>query len=304
MKNLLRLLLFSATALLVISLIVWISKPTIDTAIPEHIPAAGRTAKLTVGTTYYETAGPDYGEIVLMIHGSFVPNIVYDNTFAALADSGLRTIRYDLYGRGFSSRPRVDYTPELYIEQIGELLDHLRVTEPVHLMGLSMGGALAMLFNHQHPKRVRSLILIDPVTPTFFSDNQQQRINRLKERLGRLLSSDTEQASHIERVRPLMQKAREQLRYKGVPPAVFSAARHFQSMDLESAYWTAGNSALPVLLIWGQEDEVIPISESATVLELIPQTQFHAIEGAGHMPHYEEADIVNGIFYGFLRSQR
>jgi len=55
-----------------------------------------------------------------------------------------------------------------------------------------------------------------------------------------------------------------------------------------------------VLLIWGQEDRMVPFETSEQVLAAMPQAEFHPIDDAGHIPHYEKPDVVNPLLIEFL----
>src|SRR5205085_9661224 len=102
-----------------------------------------------------------------------VPLYIWDSAAAALAGAGYRVLRYDEFGRGWSDRPRVEYTAELYDRQLNELLDSLGIRDRVDLGGVSMGGWVAATFAGRHANRVRSLMLVDPVaghsSPSFSS---------------------------------------------------------------------------------------------------------------------------------------
>src|SRR5205823_2647140 len=87
---------------------------------------------------------------------------IWDPTFAALVQAGFRVLRYDYYGRGYSDRPDVPYTQDLYVRQLRELLDGVGITQPIDLAGLSFGGSVVTTFADRYPDRVRSLVYIDP----------------------------------------------------------------------------------------------------------------------------------------------
>src|SRR5678816_3180626 len=63
--------------------------------------AGGHTVRLSDGLTYYDIAGPDSGQRVLLAHGFSVPSYIWDSTSKALTEAGFRVARYDYYGRGF-----------------------------------------------------------------------------------------------------------------------------------------------------------------------------------------------------------
>ena len=115
-----------------------------------------------MAVTHYELANPNKENTVVFIHGFSVPYFIFDPTFEFLSRSGFRVLRYDLFGRGFSDRPDTRYNIDLFDKQLTDLLDALRLTRPVNLVGLSMGGVIASTFTARHPERVQSLTLIDP----------------------------------------------------------------------------------------------------------------------------------------------
>ena len=55
-----------------------------------------------------------------------------------------------------------------------------------------------------------------------------------------------------------------------------------------------------MLVIWGKEDHTVPISLSDTIRAVFPRAEFHAIDGAGHLPHIEQAAVVDSILLDFL----
>jgi pimeloyl-ACP methyl ester carboxylesterase len=57
-----------------------------------------------------------------------------------------------------------------------------------------------------------------------------------------------------------------------------------------------------VLLVWGREDRVVPFAKSDDVRRDVPQAEFHPIDLAAHIPHYERPEIVSPIFVEFLRA--
>jgi pimeloyl-ACP methyl ester carboxylesterase len=118
--------------------------------------------KLPDGFTYYETAGPLSGPPVVFINGFSIPVYLWEHTFLPLAEAGMRVMRFDLFGRGFSDRPNINYGPDLYDRQLLNLLQILNFKTPINLIGSSMGGIVSSIFTDRHPELVDKLILIDP----------------------------------------------------------------------------------------------------------------------------------------------
>lgn len=78
------------------------------------------------------------------------------------------------------------------------------------------------------------------------------------------------------------------------------SARRNSPMQLLDIYKHVGRSELPVLLFWGREDEVLPFEQHEQVMEAIPQVEFVAVEGAGHIAHADRPDVVNPAIIEFL----
>lgn len=123
----------------------------------------GMFIHLSQGYTHYDIAGSKNGPAVLFIHGFSVPYYMWDHNFNVLAQAGFQTIRYDLYGRGLSDRPKTIYDQELFTTQLRELLDVLSVKEPIHIIATSMGGVIAAAFTAIYPDQVHKIALIDPL---------------------------------------------------------------------------------------------------------------------------------------------
>src|SRR5690349_4817006 len=92
----------------------------LDSATRASMP--GQFAKLTDGYTHYQLSGPQDGRVVVLAAGFSVPYYIWDPTFNALTSAGFRVLRYDYYGRGYSDRPGIAFTDEMYVRQLEELL--------------------------------------------------------------------------------------------------------------------------------------------------------------------------------------
>jgi pimeloyl-ACP methyl ester carboxylesterase len=255
---------------------------------------------------------------IVLIHGFSVPYFIWEPTFDFLTnpepqflpETGvLRVLRYDLFGRGDSDRPRVRYGIDLYVRQLRDLLDALEIREPVCLAGLSMGGPVAATFTAQFPGRVEKLILIDPAGAKpvqFVAAVQLVKIPLLPELffgfasdefLLRSIAADFFDPALIE---AFIERYRPQMKFKGFKRALLSTVRNGMLGDFSETYRRVGALKKPTLLFWGREDSTVPFAHSDNVRAAIPQAEFHVIEGAGHIPHYEKPGEVNPILLQFL----
>jgi len=270
--------------------------------------APGRFVELPDGSTHYEMGGPPEGQLVVLVHGFSVPYYIWDPTFAALVQAGCRVLRYDLYGRGYSDRPDAVYNQDLFVRQLRHLLAALRVDRPVDLVGLSMGGAIAVAFTARHPDMVDKLCLISPAglpmkRPALAGLVEAPLLGEwLMSLFGDKLLVDWLRGDfrQPEKFPQYQEKYRVQMKYVGFKRAILSTIRSGFLNDMTEAYRRVGQQKRPVLLIWGREDNSISFSTSEQVRAAIPQVEFHAIDDAGHVSHYERPEIVNRILLEFL----
>jgi pimeloyl-ACP methyl ester carboxylesterase len=279
--------------------------------------ATGQFVQLTNGVTHYELAGPPDQTIVVLIHGFSVPYFIWDPTFAGLVNAGFRVLRYDLFGRGYSDRPDTTYNQALYDRQLRELLDALGFTIPINLVGLSMGGAIAVGFTAQHPERVRALALLAPagfpvpasrafvlLRPPLVGE---WLFDRFDEKL--IVGGLAKDFYTREKVSEFTARYRVQMHYQGFRRALLSTLRHGPISTMADAYQMVGqqptrlssSQACPVLLVWGRDDKTVPFALNEKVRAAIPRAEFHPIDNAGHIVHYEKPDVVNGLLATFFR---
>ena len=265
--------------------------------------AAGRFVRLSCGYTHYECGGPENGPVVVLIHGFSVPYHMWDPTFVALVRAGFRVIRYDLYGRGLSDRPRLVYNRRLFVAQLSELLEALAIKEPVYLAGNSMGGAVAAAFAASYPERVGKVVLIAPFSEKFKIGWMGLPV------IGELITAvffvpaapqaQLQDFYRPERFPEWPERFREQMGYQGFGYALLSTLRNFLNQDPTPDYVELSQAEKPVLLIWGAEDRTLGTG-GADKLRRILAPDFLWLEQVGHIPQYECPEIVNPRIIAFL----
>jgi pimeloyl-ACP methyl ester carboxylesterase len=268
----------------------------------------GMFVELPDGWTHYELRGPQDGPPVVLVHGFSVPYYVWDPTATTLADAGYRVLRYDLYGRGFSDRPDKTYDLDFFVKQLDDLTTALLPWQPLHVIGLSMGGPVTAAFANRYPDRVRSLTLIAPETlPVTAMDIFPMNVPLLGEFVMKvymvpvyLPQSQIEDAFNPAVLPDWEQKYRVQMQYKGFRDALLSTIRHLPEMDALHEYDLVGKTDLPVQIIWGVQDQTISYDALQMALQRIPQAGFTQVDQAGHLPHYEQPSVVNPVLIGFL----
>ena len=268
--------------------------------------APGKFVRLTDGVTHYELLGPDSGATVVLVHGFSVPYYIWDSTAAALAGAGHRVVRYDEYGRGWSDRPRVAYTADLYDRQIAELLDSLGVHGSIDIAGVSAGGAVSATFASRHPTRVRSLVLVDPVAGVRGGVPFQFTLPGVGPLLWQTLvvpTMDEGQLTdflHPERFPDWVDRYRQQMSFRGFGRAMLASRRGSAGVRMDSVYHAVSAAGVPVLLLWGTHDQTVPFASNASVRAAIPGAEFHPIDDAAHLPILERAALADSLILEFL----
>jgi pimeloyl-ACP methyl ester carboxylesterase len=263
--------------------------------------------RLSDGYTHYELGGPADGRVVVLAAGATVPYYIWDPTFKGLVDAGFRVLRYDYYGRGFSDRPNVPFTQELYVRQLRELLDAVHITGPFDLGGLSFGGAVITSVAARYPDRVRSLVYVDPAfrTPQSLTalESTAWAWNVMTAILDERGWADGQLADflHPERFPDWPDRYRVQLQYRGFRRARLADLRSNVDADQRDELQLVGRSERPVLVIWGKQDPNVPFELSASLMAVMPYARLLAIDQAGHLPQWEQPDVVQPAIVSFLR---
>ncbi len=271
--------------------------------------APGQFAELSQGVTHYHLSGPVDGPLVVCVHGLTTPSFVWGPFAKGLAALGFRVLVYDLYGRGFSDRPEELQDKVFFNRQLEGLLIHLGVEEPFHLIGYSMGGAVAAGFAATHPSRVRRLVLLasagmaraDAPLIRFIRDRglagKWLMLAAYPRKLRRGIKTECEQHD----VPAQISEGQEaQLMFQGFVPAVLSSLRGILRRPLEGEHMALRHSGLPVLALWGAEDDLIPASAMGQLAAWNRDVTHEMIEDAGHGLPYTHSKAVLAHIAAFL----
>jgi pimeloyl-ACP methyl ester carboxylesterase len=273
----------------------------------------GKRIKLEDGHVYYELDGPEDGEVVVLVHGFSVPQYCWDPNFKVLVQAGFRVLRYDLYGRGYSDRPEIKYSPDLFDRQLLELLSKLDLLETkINVVGLSMGGLITINFADKHPRLVKKIALFDPAG---FPLDKPPFPGILKVPvLGKFIFKKIGNKTLIERSptnlykgvdNPLYpdykEKFIEQMKYRGFLQAILSTMLNTSLSESLPVYKRLGGSDLPIQLFWGEFDEVLAQPSEDVIKEVLPKVEFHLITDSGHTSNFEQPQQVNPLLITFLK---
>lgn len=272
--------------------------------------ATGQFIQLNDGLVHYELGGDLSDPLVVLVHGFSAPAYTWDPNFQPLIDAGFSVLRFDIYGRGYSDRPDTNYTLDLFVNQLEDLLQKLEIDQPIHLLGLSMGGPITAEYANRHPDSIRSLTLVDPLVVNMFqTDTFPLTLPGIGEYLMAVVmepfylpKSQSGDMVHPENFPDWEAKYKVQTQYEGFGRAILSTMRELAKIETLTIYEALAEKDLPTLVIRGKEDQTISAEHINLLLDMLPNEQFNEIEDAGHVPHYEQPQVVNAILINFFES--
>lgn len=258
--------------------------------------------------------GPRNRQVALLIHGwsssSYALSPLQD-----LVAKRFCAVAVDLPGYGESEPLPDPVTIPAYAETIAGLVEQL-TDRAVVLIGHSMGGMASITTALRHPGIVERMVLIGPT----ISGNLSSYINRrvlpitLMERFGlgslivstaeKLLVGVTDQlmrpASFAERTGITEQEYLRLISDVRRPDQGRVRAECFFAMRKNDLQGKLGRIQIPTLILWGAEDNTVPLRDAGIVADEWPGADLRIIPKAGHWPHFESPDFVRRQVAAFL----
>jgi pyruvate dehydrogenase E2 component (dihydrolipoamide acetyltransferase) len=259
---------------------------------PETVEVGGRKIQ-------YLKLGEGEGTPLLLLHGFGGDiNVWVFNQEALAAERTVYAI--DLPGHGGSTKDVGDGDLASFVLVAADFMDEMRI-EKAHVFGHSMGGAIAGSLAITHPEKVESLALIASAglgeeingdyIEGFIAANRRKEMKNV---LG-LLFADPDLVN-----RQLVNDVIRFKRLDGVDEALRKTADKLFPGGRQADVPDVSGVGVPMLVVWGREDEVIPVSHSENAPE---NARVEVLEETGHMPQMEAAGRVNRLIGEFLDGQ-
>ncbi|MEJ6396751.1 alpha/beta fold hydrolase [Yoonia sp. 208BN28-4] len=256
-------------------------------------------ADLSQGVTAYRWVGPTRGPVAVMIHGLTTPSIAFADLAEGVGQLGYRVLVYDLYGRGLSDAPSGKQDSAFFVTQLDDLLRDQHITDDVTLFGYSMGGSIATVFAAQKPHRIKRVILLATagvLTQESAFSSFCRRVPLLgdwihhsigAERMKRALR-DTPEAEGA-----VLAAQKAELDRSGFLPAVLASRRGMLNDQLEAEHRLLGREDVPVVAIWGGQDQVIPLAAMGRLAQWNRSARQDEERSAAHgLPFTHSAEIL------------
>lgn len=250
----------------------------------------------------YDDVGSGY-DVIVLIHGHPFDRSMWRPQLDSLAALGWRALAPDLRGYGDSRTVNGVTTLDVFARDVTALLDQLGIDQVV-MLGLSMGGQIAMEFARTNAQRLRGLVL----AATFARpDSDEVRSNR--------------RATAERLLREGMSPYAEELLPKLIAPRVLTEQPHVATHLIEMMRRTSAAGAAaallgraerppyqhvlaaldtPALIIVGSEDSYTTRDDADEMTRLLKRSRLVWMEGVGHMPNMERPAEFNAALSGFL----
>jgi pimeloyl-ACP methyl ester carboxylesterase len=280
---------------------------------PSDVDTSVRTVVIHGYDRAYRMAGS--GPALLLLHGIGDSSDGWEPLMADLA-TRFTVIAPDLLGHGRSAKPRADYSVAAYANGMRDLLDVLDV-EAATVVGHSLGGGVAAQFAYQYPERCERLILVasggvgPEVHPALRAATVplaeiallplQLPISRLGARIAlevlRRSGSDLgRDAADLQRVLQGMPDGASRGAFARTLRSVVDWRGQVVTMR-DRAYLTA---EIPILLIWGAHDAIIPVEHARLAHEAMPTARLEIFAEAGHFPHHADPERFVQCVHDFV----
>ncbi|SMC44039.1 alpha/beta fold hydrolase [Polynucleobacter kasalickyi] len=253
--------------------------------------------------------GPKQAPALILIHGFGASLHTWDEWSSTL-DKEYRVIRFDLPGFGLTGPDSTgDYTDDRTNALLLELMRQLQI-EQATLIGNSIGGRIAWYFTSQYPAQVNKLVLISP--DGFKSPNgnygQQPEISSLMYLIQFIMPKFLlKQNLEIAYANPatltpsMLDQYYELLLAPGVRQAMM---QRMQQRVLKDPKPFLQSIQQPTLLLWGEQDRMIPVENAQDYLSLLPHAELQTLKNTGHLPQEENpAHHLRGLLE-FLKSPK
>jgi pimeloyl-ACP methyl ester carboxylesterase len=263
----------------------------------------------------YRRAGE--GPAIVLIHGIASSSRTWRAVIDGLAQRHT-VIAPDLLGHGSSGKPRGDYSLGAYASGIRDLLAVLDIPRCT-VVGHSLGGGIAMQFAYQFPDRLERLVLVDSgglgeevslalraatlpgaelVLPLLFSPLTRSWGRVIGRAAGRLGLKPTANVQGI--VEGVDSLGDADARRAFVHTARSVIDPRGQRVDARDRLYLS--RAVPTLLVWGEEDPIIPLAHGRRAHELMPNSRLEIFRKAGHFPFNDDPGRFVDVLVDFIAS--
>ena len=288
---------------------------TSPSSLPQWFDALGRLPVNSVTIRGQRMAYLDVGQgpPILLLHGFGGSMWQWEHQQAALS-AHFRVITPDLVGAGLSDKPDIEYRPDQLLAFLVGFMDALNISQ-ASVVGNSMGAGLAIGLALDHPTRVSQLILIDGLPAHVMEHLASPSLRRALTTstpswlvsfgnwlFGSLMLESTLR-EFVYDPALLTQAVLDRSNHNRQQPGLFRALLTIgTNLPLWEQHFAPriGTITHRTLIVWGEEDRVFPLPAGDQLHRAITGSTFVTISKAGHIPQWEQPEVVNKALLDFM----
>lgn len=279
-----------------------------------HHPESSRFTEVDGLRIHYQEFGEPAAKPLVLIHGYSASTFTWSFAAPFLAQKGFRVFVVDLIGFGLSEKPAwSDYTIDSQARMIVRFMNRVGIGRAV-LVGSSYGGAIALSVALDNPERVEKLVLAGAVCNDEIKNLPLTRMATTP-LLGEVMTPFlTSSKTYVRaRMRNSLHSANyhliDETRLSSVMQPLQAADSH-RSLLLTLKNWHAArlerdakNVTQATLLVWGEEDQTVPLRHGRFLHREIPDSKLIVFKNCGHIPHEEYPSEFVHLVADFCRAE-
>jgi pimeloyl-ACP methyl ester carboxylesterase len=253
---------------------------------------------------HYLVAGSAGGPAVTFVHGFPFSLEMWRSQVDAASSAGFRAVAYDVRGHGLSDVGDGQYTIEGHVDDLFALLDHLKIPMTA-IVGLSMGGYIALRALQREPGRFTAAVLCDTRSEADTDEGRLRRaasVRTVKKNGSAAYAADYVKSMFTEEsflTRPAVVDSIRQIIARTPPLSLAGtlialAARTDTTSSLSSI-------SIPTMILVGERDTVTPLFSSQSMQAKIRGSELHIVPGAAHLSNLENPGFFNEKLLAFLK---
>jgi pimeloyl-ACP methyl ester carboxylesterase len=266
-------------------------------------------------TIHFQEFGEKTNPTLLLIHGYTASTYVWRTVAPMLAAEDFHVVAVDLLGFGYSDKPtQFDYTIASQARMVERFMNRLGIGKAI-VVGSSYGGAIASTLALDYAERIEKLVLVGAVCNDEVLDNPLLKLAAIpvlgevlapfmidskllsKVRMKETFAASSHHLIDAERVASVMRP----LKAKDAHHSVLASARAWDANRIQQDAYLINQ---PTLLIWGEDDKVVPIHNGQCLYDSILNSRLVVLKDCGHLPQEEKPEKFVELIAKFCRSEK
>jgi len=266
-------------------------------------------------TVHYQEFGDKARPTLILIHGYTASAYVWKTVAPMFAENGFHVIAVDLLGFGYSDKPTwFEYSIEAQARMIARFMNRLGIGRAT-LVGSSYGAAVAATLALDYRERVEKLVLVDAVANDNLRNHPVLKLASIpgvgeiltpfvadsKMYLRRRMQDTLSPANHALITDERLDSTLRPLRAADAHHSLLATSRNWHA---ERITRDAGLIDQATLIVWGEDDTVIPVNDGYTLHDAILNSRLVVLKDCGHVPQEEKSEAFTRVVTDFCRNKK